>query len=228
MAEDLGDRPRSWMAALKQRRSIAVLVFAAAIAAGIAGFLDSARKIAEGVRLIAAKPQIIAFELSPAAVGFGEERLPSLTPLRADDLRTFTSNDDAPGHRAVFLITVDNPRPTDLILTELIVDVEATGFYAGTGAGPLDALATYRHSLQYREGRQRRALVPPFRVPASSAASFDLAVTSPANVPTDTPVWIMTVGLTGGGYTLRTDRIQLLMSVGGAKETNTPSNEGAN
>ena len=224
------DKARSWMSSLRQRRPVALLLFVVAVAAGLAGFIDSVSKISDRLQLITAKPRIVAFSLSPAAVGFNEEQLPSLTHLSLDDLRSFASDDDAPGHRAVFIITIENPLRADLILTELTFDVVAIGFYAGVGgAGPLDALTTYHHTLRFETGRQLRPLVPPFQVPAASAASFDLAISPyrPAAFPTDTPVWIMTIGLAGGGYTLKTDRFQLLMSIGGGKDANPASDDGA-
>lgn len=182
-----------WLERLQQHPLAVLVVFVAALLGGIAAFVTNVKDTVETVHGIAEHPSIIAFGLSPASSHYRESqeriadgsdvRIRSFEPVPPFDEKIFP----------VLLVSVDNPKDTDLIITAITYVVERLDEVKGGVGGPLTPLARYQHSLQYKVGRQRFATLPPFRVPANSAESLEVELASAT--PEHGKVWTMRLEL---------------------------------
>jgi len=122
---------------------------------------------------------------------------------------------------AVFLLTVSNPTKYDLIVTSAIYDVKNTGQVRGGPAGPIVPLTKYRHEIVHEIGSQRKALVPPFRIPSNSAASFELEIHSASEgVGLGS---LLNPGLVSDGGTFYTEQFQLYLPKSDSETLSSPA-----
>lgn len=208
---------KAYIAKLKRHPLAVLCVFVAALLAGLAGVLDNAEKLIDRF----AGPEVVTFALSKNAVGFHEmpsqdwsvdlKTLKLKNPESSRQYRTFASaSDRGPAPNLVLFFTVSNPSKRDLIITHVIYDVHGVGMVAGIGPGPLASLATYHHEVKYEATKQRQDLMPPFGIPAQSAASFEIQLTARMDDPSD-KTWLLRIGFIGDRGTAYTDVFQLIM-----------------
>lgn len=109
----------------------------------------------------------------------------------------------------VFLLTLENQRVSELVVTAIVYRVWSIGQVKGRIWADRPKV-TYVHKLDYKVGDQRHNLDRPFHVAPNSASSFALQLW------TDHPdlgmTWAMSVRLETNQGTIETDRFQLIMS----------------
>jgi hypothetical protein len=208
----------AYIAKLKRHPLAVACVLVAALLAGVVGVLENAEKILERF----AGPKVVAFALSKNAVGFHEmpsqnwsvdPKTSKLIDREATrQYRTFTPTSEKQGTapNLVLFFTVSNPTKRDLIITHAIYDVEGIGMVAGISPGPLASLATYHHEIKYEATKQRQDLMPPFGVPAESAASFEIQLTARMDDPSE-KTWLLRIGFIGDQGAAYTDTFQLIL-----------------
>jgi hypothetical protein len=153
--------------------------------------------------------RIIAFTLSPSAIGYEETRT-ILFGASGTTYRTFQPR--YPWRKLpvpVFLITIRNPSQEDVVLTSVRYQVAQVGQVKGGTEGPLKALATYRHTIEWKVGDQVQSLIPPFNIPAGQSASFEIQIST--KNPEPGLGWLMKIVIGGTDGELSTDYFQLYL-----------------
>lgn len=110
----------------------------------------------------------------------------------------------------VFLISFENKRAADLVITGIVYSVRAIGGVKGGESGPLGPKVTYIHKLDYKVGDQRQQMDSPFRIAANSASSFGVQLWT--DHPDIGMSWTMKIRLETNQGRVETDEFQLIMS----------------
>ena len=210
-----------WIARLKQRRGVAVILLGVAVIAGVASLAGNLEKIFSLIRLLRTGPKIVGFKLSSTASEYVETRERLLFSDRTEVYRTFTFEDPndkirRPHANLVILFTIINPGSQDLVINRAVYDVsELSGAKSGT-SGPALPLHTYRHEIAYETGRQTREMTPPFIISPGATASFDVQITTAAR---DLHLaWLMHIELETNETTLSTEKFVIWLD--GLKDRN--------
>ena len=109
-----------------------------------------------------------------------------------------------------FLLTLENERTSELVVTAIVYRVRSIGQIAGGESGPLGAKVTYVHELDYKVGNQRHDLDMPFYVAPNPASSFALQLWT--DHPDVGMTWAMRIRLVTNQCSIETDEFQLIMS----------------
>lgn len=198
-----------WINRLRNTKFIAFFTIAALFIGGITSGIGYIQTFFDWYYQRLAVPIVTAFTLSPSARGYEESR-DILFGSSMDRYRTFGPvypPEDIT--TSIFLITISNPRKSDMIITEVIYDIKAVGGVRGGPPGPMIPLAKYHHTIRHETGQQNKTLIPPFRIPGSSAASFEIELSSPEEEPG--LGWLMRIGFISDIGTAYTDEFQLYL-----------------
>ena len=199
----------AWINRLKNHPAIAAMIVISFVVGGLAKFTDTIQWLIDFGSWLTEHPYVAALSLSPGAIGFGESE-ERLFAVGKKLYRTFQPrypwNETPIG---TFLVTVTNPTKRDTIITKIIYDVKDVGEVAGGPPGPLNALATYHHRIEHKTGPQPRELIPPFRIPSESVASFELEIAS--STPGIGFGWLLRLGFESDAGTFYSEEFQLYL-----------------
>jgi hypothetical protein len=206
-----GGRTERWLSGLQKKPIVAASVVGAAVIGGLAALTDNLQKLSDVVGGWNSRPAVVALTLSPSNTNY-EEKLLRILDSSSQPLRTFQPKTPVGSDSdAVFLVTISNPTKRDVIFTKAVFDVQEVGATKmPTPEDPLPAHASYSFQIGHSVRQQSEELVPPFRVQAASADSFDLELSSASKG--HGLVWLMRVGfITTDNQTIYTERFQLVL-----------------
>lgn len=198
-----------WLSGLARHPLVVLFSVVVVALGGLAAFGGNVEKLWNLVSALTAKPSIMAFGISPSAVGF-EEKPEPVFGASVETVRTLgLMHPFVADPRAILFFAVHNPTNNELILTSLTYIVEDVGEVRGGAPGPLNPLAKYSHKIFHSTGEQKNSLVPPFRVPAKTTESFEVELTS----GTDGMGlgWLLRVEIGSNLGSIRSEKFQLYL-----------------
>lgn len=164
---------------IKNNRFFAVGLLVAVIATAsvtiLIQLLGGYEKLKESLspQLVLGAINVVPSDAAPFRDGLG---IPCL--LQDKVMRTFDSGSERkPGSPLPLTFTFSNRAKFDALITGADFVVTHTQQTAGGGPGVVEPNHTYKMNLQFKEGRQPLALVPPYNIPPNTTGAFTIDIT---------------------------------------------------